>query len=246
MNNTATPVVFITGASQRVGAVVAEHLHQQGFNLAIHYRHSQQAAHELQQKLLAKRPDSVLLLQAELGEHKKLTPMIDTIIEKWGRLDVLINNASSFYPTPIGSVDNDTWHELMNSNLKAPFFLSQAAAPHLKKTQGCIINMVDIHAQKPLKQHTVYCIAKAGLQMLTESLALELAPDVRVNAIAPGAILWPSNGLDEVGKQRILSKIALKRHGDPQDIATAIAFLIQQGTYVTGQTLRVDGGRGLT
>jgi pteridine reductase len=245
MYDKTAKVALITGASQRIGAAVAQHLHALGLNLVLHYRHSVEPAHQLQQALLQKRPDSVLLIQAELGEHKKLAPMIETLIDQWGRLDVLINNASSFFPTPLGEVSHEIWRDLLNSNLKAPFFLSQAAAPHLKKQQGCIINMTDIHASKPLKNHTVYSVAKAGLAMLTQSLALELAPEVRVNAIAPGAILWPKTGLDEMAKQRIISKTALKRHGCPQDIAQAVAFLIFDAPYMTGQTLRIDGGRGL-
>jgi len=240
------PVVFITGGVKRVGATVARRLHAEGMNLVLHYRQSAEEAHALQDELLAQRENSVLLLQADLDHTPKLQHMVQQIIAHYGRLDVLINNASSFYPTRLGDVDEQIWLDLMSSNLKAPFFLAQAAAPHLQQHQGCIINMVDIHAQRPLAGHSVYCAAKAGLVMLTQSLAKELGSvGVRVNAVAPGAILWPENDIDDVAKQRIVSNIALKRHGNPDDIAKTILFLIKEATYMTGQILAVDGGRTL-
>ncbi|MDM8545090.1 pteridine reductase [Candidatus Venteria ishoeyi] len=239
------PVVFITGAAKRVGAVVARHLHSQGFNLVLHYRHSAQEARDLQSELHAVRPDSVLLLQADLLQSKLLPSLVQKIIQHWGRLDALINNASSFYPTPVAKATEADWDDLLGSNLKAPFFLAQAAAPHLAKQQGCIINMVDIHGKQPLKKHPIYSIAKAGLIMMTRSLARELGADVRVNAIAPGAILWPENDMDELARQRIISNTALKRPGCPDDIARSIAFLLKDAPYITGQVIAVDGGRSL-
>lgn len=244
-NTLTDKVVLVTGGARRVGAVIARHLHALGMKLALHYRHSETSAHALQAELLNQRQDSVLLLQADLLHTAKLTRMVQQIIEYYGRLDVLINNASTFYPTLIGKTEEKEWEELMGSNLKAPFFLSQAAASHLTTTQGCIINLVDIHAERPLKSHSVYSAAKAGLVMLTKTLARELGPKVRVNAIAPGAILWPENEMDEVTKQRIISNIPLRCHGEPEDIAKTIAFLIQDASYITGQIITVDGGRTL-
>ncbi len=238
-------VVFISGGVKRVGAVVARHLHAAGMNLVLHYNHSETAAHALQAELNNQRPESVLLLQADLRNTRKLTSMIRQVIEHYGQLDVLINNASTFYPTPIGKVEENDWDDLLGTNLKAPFFLSQAAAPHLAKQHGCIINLVDIHAERPLKNHPVYSIAKAGLVMLTKSLAQELGPNVRVNGIAPGAILWPNNNQDEISQHRIISKIALKRQGDPSDIAKTVLFLVGEAGYITGQVISVDGGRTL-
>jgi len=240
-------VVLITGGARRIGATVGRVLHELGMNLVIHYRHSEIDARALQAELQEKRENSVLLLQADLLHVAKLNRMVQQIIEHYGRLDVLINNASSFYPTPLGDVTEDQWDDLIGSNLKAPFFLAQAAAPHLTHAQGCIVNMVDIHATRPLKSHPVYSTAKAGLAMMTQALARELGPKVRVNGIAPGVILWPENEkLDEVSKQRVISNIALKRHGDPLDIARAIVFLIRDATYTTGQIIPVDGGRMLS
>ncbi len=244
-NDLARKVVLITGGVKRVGAAIARCLHANGLDLVLHYRHSETAAHALQAELHNQRPDSVLLLQADLLHTPKLTRMVQQIIDHYGRLDVLVNNASSFYQTPLGQVEETEWEDLLGTNLKAPFFLSQAAASYLSNTQGCIINLVDIHAERPLKLHPVYSIAKAGLVMLTKSLARELGPKVRVNAIAPGAILWPAHEMDEVTKQRIISSIPLKRHGDLDDIAKVVWFLVQDAQYITGQVITVDGGRTL-
>lgn len=238
-------VALITGGAKRIGAAIARHLHAVGMNLVIHYRHSDTMARALQEELNEQRSSSVLLLQADLLHVQKLTRMIQDTINHYGRLDVLINNASSFYPTPIGQGQEQEWDDLIGTNLKAPFFLSQIAAPHLATNHGCIINLVDIHAERPLKSYPIYSIAKAGLTMLTRSLARELGPSVRVNAIAPGTILWPENDMDEVTKQRIISHIPLKRHGDPSDIAQAALFLIRDAEYMTGQVLTIDGGRTL-
>lgn len=237
-------VALITGAAHRLGAETARTLHAEGMRLVLHYRHSRKAAQALQKDLNEQRADSVILVQADLLTINGLPTIISHAIESFGQLDVLVNNASSFYPTKVGSVTEDQWDDLMGSNLKAPFFLSQAAAPFLAKQQGCIVNIVDVHADRPLKAHPVYSAAKAGLVMLTKALAVELGPDIRVNAIAPGAILWPEN-IDEVTKQRIISRTVLKRKGDPHDIAKAILYLVKDAGYMSGQVLTVDGGRSL-
>lgn len=238
-------VALITGGSRRIGAAIVRQLHARGMRLVIHYHHSETAAHALQAELNNQRSGSVLLYQADLRQPPKLTSMVRTIIEHYGRLDVLINNASTFYPTPLGKVEEKQWDDLLGTNLKAPFFLSQVAAPHLQETQGCIINLADIYAERPLKSHSVYSIAKAGVVMLTKTLARELGPEVRVNAIAPGAILWPENETDEVSKKRVISNIVLKHLGDPNDIAKTVLFLVHDAKYITGQIIAVDGGRTL-
>jgi len=245
-DNWAGKVALITGAAHRIGATTVRMLHAEGINIILHYRSSRDAAQKLQEELNAVREGSVVLIQANLHEITVINEMVREAIKTWGRLDVVVNNASSFYPTPIGAIDEKSWDDLIGSNLKAPLFLSQAAAPHLKVNKGCIINIVDIHAERPLKNHAVYSIAKAGLVMLTKALARELGPEIRVNAVAPGAILWPEKSMDEVTKQRIISRTSLKRTGDPEDIARAILFLIKDGKYMTGQTLTVDGGRTLS
>ncbi len=245
-NDINNKVALITGAARRIGAETARILHANGMNIVIHYRKTRSDALALQTELNAIRSDSVIIVQADLSKPKGLIPLIQQCSETFGRLDALINNASSFYPTPIGTVTDDQWDDLMSSNLKAPFFLSQAAAPVLKKFKGCIVNIVDIHADRPLKEHPVYCMAKAGLVMMTKSLARELGPEIRVNAVAPGAIMWPENDMDELTKQRILSRTTLKREGSPNDIANTILFLIAQSPYITGQVFSVDGGRSLS
>jgi pteridine reductase len=239
-------VALVTGAARRVGAEIVRTLHASGFNIALHYRSSSYEAHALQKKLNEIRADSVVLFQADLLKPNSPMHLINTIVEKMGRLDVLVNNASSFYPTTIGSITEEHWDDLIGSNMKAPLFLSQAAAKALKKSSGCIVNIADIHAEKPLKNHTVYCMAKAGVVMLTKSLARELGPEVRVNAVAPGAIMWPEDEMDELTRKRILSLTALKRKGDPSDIARTILFLIRDAGYITGQVIAVDGGRSIT
>ena len=237
-------VVLITGAAHRLGATTARMLHGEGMNILLHYRHSRDAAEALQTELNDIRPDSVQLLQADLHDTQSLPGLIEEAVNAWDRLDVLINNASSFYPTPIGSVTEAQWDDLIGSNLKAPLFLSQAAAPYLRQHQGCIVSIVDIHAERPLKEFPVYSMAKAGLVMLTKSLACELGPEVRVNAVAPGAILWPEN-LGEAEKEKIISRTFLKRQGAPDDIARAILYLVRDAGYVSGQVITVDGGRSL-
>jgi pteridine reductase len=240
----ANKVVLITGAAHRIGATTARMLHAEGMNILLHYRNSRDAAESLQAELNAIRTNSVYLIQADLHDTAKLPALVEQAIQIWGRLDVLINNASSFYATPIGTVTESHWEDLIGSNLKAPFFLSQAAAPYLRQQHGCIVSIVDIHAERPLKEFPVYSMAKAGLVMLTKSLACELGPEVRVNAVAPGAILWPEN-LGENEKEKIISRTFLKRQGTPDDIARAILYLIRDAGYMSGQVLTVDGGRSL-
>jgi pteridine reductase len=238
-------VILITGGVHRIGAHAARLLHAEGARLVLHYRNSRKAAHTLQSELNALRPDSVVLVRADLLDQASLPAVVADALSTWGRLDVLVNNASSFYPTPVGAVTESEWNDLMGTNLKAPFFLSQAAAAHLKESRGCIINIVDIHAERPLKHYPVYSIAKAGLVMLTQALACELGPEVRVNAVAPGAILWPEREMDEVTQQRIISRTFLKRQGNPDNIARTVLFLIRDADYTSGQVITVDGGRSL-
>ncbi len=238
-------VALITGAAHRVGAEIARHLHRHGMRVMIHYRGSAQDARALCDELLAQRPGSAALIHGDLLDNAALPALIAQTHACWGRLDALVNNASSFYPTAVGGISEMQWDDLLGSNLKAPFFLSQAAAPHLAAQQGCIVNIADIHAERPLKGYPVYSIAKAGLVMLTKSLARELAPAVRVNAVAPGAILWPEHAEMDT-RDHILKRIALKRQGEPQDIASAVRFLIDEAKYITGHVLTVDGGRSLT
>jgi len=238
-------VALITGAAHRVGAEIARHFHALEMNVVIHYRHSAEAAESLKAELEARRADSVSLVQAALDETDALPQLIEQARAAWGRLDVLVNNASSFYPTPMGQATLEQWQDLMASNLVAPFFLTQSAAPELAKNKGVVINIVDIHADRPLKGYPIYSIAKAGLVMLTKSLARELAPEVRVNAVAPGAILWPE-GMEQEAKELVLERTALKRTGSPEDIAKAVVYLVRDAQYTTGQVLAVDGGRTLS
>ncbi|HWR95234.1 MAG TPA: pteridine reductase [Arenimonas sp.] len=239
-------VVFITGAGKRVGAALARDLHGRGFAVALHYRSAQPEAEALAAALNAIRAGSCLLLQADLGDRAQRDALVPHIIAHFGRLDVLINNASSFSPTPIGASSDAHWDDLFDSNARAPFFLSQAAAPFLRRQQGCIVNIADIFGQTPKPQHTLYCMAKAALIMMTKSLALELAPDVRVNAIAPGAILWPESGKPDAEKDAIVQATPLARMGDVDDICQTAAWLIEQARFTTGQVIAVDGGRSLS
>ncbi len=238
-------VVLITGGAKRVGAASARVLHAVGASLMIHYRSSAAEARALQDELNAIRADSVALIQADLHDTHGLPALVSQTVATFGGLDVLLNNASSFYPTPVGNITEKDWVDLMGSNLKAPLFLSQAAAHELRKRRGCIINITDIHAERPMKSYVVYSVAKAGLVGLTRSLARELAPEVRVNGIAPGPVMWPDGdaNFDEVSRQRIISHTMLKRAGDPHDIALAVRFFAMDTQYVTGQILAVDGGR---
>ena len=239
----ANKVVIVTGGGRRVGAAIARRLHGAGATVVIHYHRSSGDAQALADELNAARPMSATALGGDLLNLKLLEALVEATIARFGQLDILVNNASTFYPTPVGSITEAQWHDLIGTNLKAPLFLSQAAAPHLKATQGLILNIADIHGMRPLKHHTVYSPAKAGLIMLTQSLARELAPDVRVNAIAPGPVEFPEKGLSEDMKQAIIDKTLLKRRGSPDDIARAALFFATEAPYVTGQILAVDGGR---
>jgi pteridine reductase len=241
----ADRVVLVTGAAKRIGAALVRGFHARGARVAIHCHRSIDEAQLLQQALNEQRADSAIVVRGDLLDADSLPAIITAVIRAFGRLDVLINNASTFYPTPIGSITPQQWQDLMGTNLKAPLFLSQAAAPHLRASKGMILNMIDIHAQRPLPEHPVYSIAKAGLIMLTRSLARELGPDVRVNGIAPGPILWPEGGLDESIKADIVSKTLLKRSGSPDDIVRTALFFAMDAPYVTGQILAVDGGRSV-
>jgi pteridine reductase len=235
--------VLITGAARRVGACIARTLHAAGAKVAIHHRGSVVEAESLAAELNASRAGSAILLQADLLDTARLPGLVDATLAAFGRLDVLVNNASTFYPTPVGTITEAQWDDLLGTNLKAPLFLSQAAAPALAASEGLILNIVDIHGMRPLKGFPVYSPAKAGLVMLTHSLARELSPQVRVNAIAPGPVLFPEEGLSEERKSDIIERTLLKRRGSPQDIAKAALFFAADAPYVTGQVLAVDGGR---
>jgi len=240
-------IVLITGGAKRVGASICRLLHASGANLMIHYRSSVNEARALQAELNLQRPHSVAIIQGDLLNLSILPSLVQETIKHFGKLDVLINNASSYYPTEIGDINDDQWHDLMGSNLKAPLFLSQAAAIELRKQQGCIINITDMHVERPKKGYIVYSVAKAGLVTLTKSLAHELSPEVRVNAVAPGPVMWPEDNpqFDELYRQRVISQTLLKRIGEPNDIAKAVKFLIQDAPFITGQVIAVDGGRSL-
>jgi pteridine reductase len=239
-------VVLVTGAARRVGAAIARKLHAAGAQVVIHYHRSAGEAQALAAELNAVRPASVTPLGGDLLDLKVLDSLVEATIARHGHLDILVNNASTFYPTPVGTITPAQWDDLMGTNLRAPLFLSQAAAPHLKERAGLILNIADIHGQRPLRHHTVYSPAKAGLIMLTQSLARELAPQVRVNAIAPGPVEFPEQGLTDAMKQAIIDKTLLKRRGSPDDVARAVLFFACDAPYITGQILPVDGGRSTT
>jgi pteridine reductase len=235
--------VLITGGARRVGAAIARHLHAHGASLLIHHRGSRADASALVGEFNAERPRSAAAHAADLLDVESLPALVAATIDAFGRLDVLINNASTFYPTPLGEITLAQWDDLMGTNLRGPLFLAQAAAPLLRLRRGLVLNMIDIHGLRPLKRHTVYCAAKAGLVMLTQSLARELGPAVRVNAIAPGPVMWPEGGVDAELKARIIERTALKRIGSPDDVAKAALYFVKDAPYVTGQVLPVDGGR---
>jgi pteridine reductase len=237
--------VLVTGGAKRLGAAMARRLHGAGASVVIHCHRSRGMAESLAAELEATRSGSALVVAADLHDVECLPALIGAAVSRYGRLDVLINNASTFYPTPVGTITLAHFEDLVGTNLRAPLFLSQAAAPALKATQGLIINMVDFHGRRPLKSHPVYSAAKAGLVMLTKSLARELGPEVRVNAIAPGPVLWPERDLDAALKDEIVAKTALKRSGSPEDIARTAYFFAVEAPYVTGQVIAVDGGRSL-
>lgn len=240
------PVVLITGAGKRVGATIARVLHGAGYDLALHYRRSRDEAQALAQSLEQTRAGSTLCVQAELAELDRLPGLVDDVLGHYGRLDALINNASAFYPTPIGAATPAQWQELFASNAQAPFFLAQAAVPALRERSGAIVNLVDIYAERPLANHTLYCMAKAALAAMTRSLALDLGPAIRVNGVAPGAVMWPSEGKPYDDKQAMLERTPLKRAGSPDDVASAVLWLLRDTPFVTGQIIRIDGGRTLS
>ncbi len=247
MNETDLKVVLITGGAKRVGAAICRELHASGANLMIHYNTSMQEARALQAELNLQRANSVAIIQGDLLNIAVLPSLVQETVKHFGKLDVLINNASSYYPTEVGQINEQNWHDLMGSNLKAPMFLAQAAAAELKKNHGCIVNITDMHIERPKKGYVVYSVAKAGLVTLTKSLAQELSPEVRVNAVAPGPVQWPDNNpqFDEVYRQRVISQTLLKRVGEAQDIAKAVKFLVADAPFITGHVLAVDGGRSL-
>ena len=237
----AEPVALVTGAGRRVGARIARELHAAGMSVAVHCHRSREEAERLRSAFEAERAGSATVVAADLLDPGAAGAVVAAVEERWGRLDVLVNNASTFYPTPVGEVTEAEWRDLVGSNLAAPFFLAQAAAPLLHAARGCIVNIADVYGHRPLAGHPVYSVAKAGLVMLTRALALDLGPDIRVNSISPGAVLWPEN--DDPERRRIIDEIALRRSGDPGDIARAALFLVRDAPYVTGQDLAVDGGR---
>ena len=241
MNN---KTALITGAAKRIGAAIAKQLHQAGMDIIIHHNTSEKEANELVDELNSIRANSAISLQANLEKQETYEKLIEETLGFKNRLDVLVNNASLFYPTNIDSMDDKQWNEIINVNLKAPLFLSQYAAQYLRKNNGCIINIADIYGVKPLKDHTIYSTSKSGLITMTQSLAKELAPDIRVNAVSPGAITWPDNMQKET-KEEILEHSALKRIGTMEDISKAALFLINDADYITGQILNIDGGRTL-
>jgi len=237
---------LVTGAAKRIGAVIASTLHEAGANVAIHYHRSAAEAEQLATELNRRRPNSAFTISADVLDIAALERMAkDVLARTGGKLDVLVNNASNFYPTPLGTVTPEQWHDLVGSNLKAPLFLSQALLPALRAARGVIINIVDVHAQRPLRDHAVYGAAKAGLAMLTRSLAKDLGPHIRVNGVSPGAILWPDEGMSEALRTGIIKQTALKRSGKPEDVAAAVLFLVRDASYITGQIIAVDGGRSV-
>ncbi len=246
MKSTQMPVALITGAARRIGAAIAQHLHSAGYQVIIHYRHSATTANALCQQLNDKRPNSAHCLCADFNDQQQITQLAKQAYGIYQRIDVLVNNASSYFKTKLGETNEQQWHDLINSNLKAPFFLSQALKPYLCENHGNIINIVDIYAQHPRTDYSVYCIAKAGLAMLTKSLAKEWGPRIRVNGVAPAINIWAEgdNQPDEQKKQNLIASTVLKRRGDPEDIAQTVLFLLQN-SYITGQIIAVDGGRAI-
>jgi len=236
---------LVTGAAARIGAAIASALHQRGCNLVLHYNANRDGADALAGRLNAARPGSALTAQADLSTAAGIDELAERTRGAYGRLDVLVNNASRFYPTEVGRTQAWQWEDLLNSNLRGPWFLVQALLGELRQSGGSIVNILDVHAERPMPGHAVYCISKAGLAMMTLALARELGPELRVNGVSPGAILWPEQEPGAAEKQAILGRTALGRLGDPADIASAVAYLALDAPYVTGQILAVDGGRSL-
>jgi pteridine reductase len=241
-------VVLVTGGAKRVGAAICRRLHAAGASLLVHYRSSAIEARALQVELQSRRGDSVAVAQADLLKVASCAQLVKAALKQFERLDAVVNNASSFFPTAVGEITEQAWDDLVGTNLKAPLFLAQAAAVELRRNHGCIVNLIDIHADRPMRNHAVYTAAKGGLAALTRALARDLGPEVRVNGIAPGTIVWPDDDTwrDEVARQRIINQSALKRIGEPDDIARAVQFLIADAPYVTGQIIAVDGGRSIS
>lgn len=238
-------VALVTGAARRIGAAIARCLHGQGMNVAIHYNSSRRDAETLLNELNASRKASTQIFQADLRDTARIQEMVAEVAQAFGRIDVLVNNASNFYATPLGGIDAASFDDLVSVNMKAPLFLAQAAAPHLQAQDGCIVNIADIYAIRPLARYPVYCAAKAALIMLTRSLAHELAPRVRVNAVAPGAIFWPEGDTNEAARAKLIASTPLKREGSPEEIAATVAFLVAHADYMTGEVIKVDGGRAI-
>jgi len=237
-------VALVTGAARRIGAVIARRLHAAGYDVALHARRSRAELAALIEELERTRASSTLALEADLGDAGVLPDLVNASVARFGRLDALVNNAAAFYPTPVGTATTAQWDELLGTNARAPFFLAQAAAPHLAATNGAIVNIVDIYAEQPLAGHAIYSMSKAALAAMTKALARDLAPDVRVNGVAPGAILWPDAGKNEAAQQALIERTPLKRMGSPDDIAGAVLWLLD-ASFVTGEIVRVDGGRHL-
>lgn len=236
---------LVTGAARRIGAAIARRLHSAGAAVAIHYRNSADDARRLQDEFNEVRPGSAEIFQADLAEDERFGALVESVVTWSGRIDILVNNASAFYPTPLGEITGNDWNDLVGSNLKAPLFLAQAAWPQLRANDGNIVNLVDIHARRPLRNYAVYGAAKAGLAMLTRSLAKEMAPEVRVNGVAPGAVLWPEEGMTDSLQKDIVRQIPLRRAGGPDDVAGCVLYLVRDARYVTGQIIAVDGGRSI-
>lgn len=246
MHSSSTRVALVTGSARRIGAEVVRKLHAEGLNVILHYNSSHDAALKISDELNSIRANSLVTLKFDLLAYDKLELMVKQAVSVWGRLDVLVNNASTFYPTPVEDITIQQWNDLIGVNLQAPLFLTKASAKHLAEQHGCIINIVDIHADRPLKDYPVYAVGKAGLAMLTKSMARELAPTVRVNGVSPGAIMWPEIEDYESVHQEIIERTALKREGHPSDIAQTVWFLVNCADYITGQIIAVDGGRTLS
>lgn len=246
MTDSGRPLAVITGAAKRVGAVIAETLFEAGYDLALSYRHAEAEALALCARFEAKRAQSCLVLPLDLADTAALPIFIAQVHAHFGRIDALINNASSFYPTPLADATEAQWDDLFAANAKAPFFLAQAAAPHLTASGGAIVNLVDIYGERPLPKHPIYSMAKAALGMMTMALAQDLGPSVRVNGIAPGAVMWPAAGKASSAQAALLARTPLARAGTPEDIARTVLFLLRDAPYITGQIIRVDGGRALS
>jgi pteridine reductase len=242
---TEAPVALVTGGARRIGAAIARRLHAAGYALVVHYRSGEADALALRAELAARRRDSVLLVPAELADPSAPAALVDAALAHFGRLDALVNNASAFYPTPLDAATQAQWDELFASNARAPFFLAQAAAPHLRAARGAIVNLLDIHGERPPREHALYVMAKAALEAMTRALARDLAPDVRVNGVALGAVLWPEQGKADAEKEAILRATPLGRAGRAEEVAEAVRWLLQEAGYCTGTILRVDGGRSL-